>query len=194
MKEKKFMIKIFFTIFFIFSQSITWELISNFIPKTFEGYNNIYPAFQIMFAECYIWGSICFTHDNEHLKKFLANPKIYKFVDKILDLCVIIIESVIRLALIIPEVFSSSKDSFVQIEIQKQEVLSNVQKYKKNPIELRLLAIICAIMIFSIFLFDFCDTVLLHYYSEIMNLGVSILSFIIVLRNVEIPKLEKCNN
>lgn len=185
MKQRNRTIKIVLIILlFMLSQTFIWKVISNFIPETFESYK-LYPAFQVMFAWCYFWVSICLTHDNEYFGELVnKHPKIYKFIDTLADISVVIVEYVIRLYIIIPLFISFSENDINEIQVQQKEISEDVYKYREVSIQERIIFPIIVITILSIILFQCGTPTLFYYYSQIMNLMVAVVGLLLTLCNV----------
>ena len=185
MKQRNRTIKIVLIILlFMLSQTFIWELISNFIPEIFESYK-LYPAFQVFFAWCYVWVSICLTYDNEYFGELVnKHPVIYKFIDILADISVVIVEYVIRLYIIIPAFISISENDINEIQVQQKEISENVYKYKEVSVQERMAFPILVIVILSIILFQFGTPILFYYYSQIMNMMVAVVGLLLTLCNV----------
>lgn len=109
---------------------------------------------------------------------------IYKFIDILADISVVIVEYVIRLYIIIPAFISFSENDINEIQVQQKEISENVYKYKEVSVQERMAFPILVIVILSIILFQFGTLILFYYYSQIMNLMVAVVGLLLTLCNV----------
>ena len=112
---------------------------------------------------------------NEYFGELVnKHPVIYKFIDILADISVVIVEYVIRLYIIIPAFISFSENDINEIQVQQKEISENVYKYKEVSVQERMAFPILVIVILSIILFQFGTPILFYYYSQIMNMMVAV--------------------
>lgn len=189
-KKNYLIFKILLIIFFLFSQSLIWELALLIIPK--ESSLSIYhTSFQISAALYYALFGIFFSNNNELFLNFWnKHLRLKKIFNILLILSIYIYIGFITILICIPAFFSSTNDVKSEVQIYINDAKNKIQDAKEYPIQMQCVFPVFLITIIAILLTQLSPN-LLYWLSKITDLIAALLSLPFVLASVDLASLQK---
>lgn len=178
--------QIFLFLLLIFSQNITWRLIS-LLPNIDEMMKKPMPFYQVLFSSVYIVFAIATTSDRESYIEFIEKyPWIPKCLDSFMQVLFRFVSGAISFLMAIPELFSANEDDTRKIAIETKKNAEDIKNYFNSPIyEVRLVAAIGCIFLILVVVSFFLNEIYVSYIADICSMLSAIIGGIFVARNIK---------
>ena len=176
--------QIFLFFLLIFSQNITWRLIS-LLPNIDEMMKKPMPFYQVLFSSVYIVFAIATTSDRESYIEFIEKyPRFQKCLDSFMQVLFRFVSRAISFLMEIPELFSVNEDDTRIIATKKNA--EDIKNYFDSPkYEVRLVAAIGCILLILAFASFFLNEIYVSYIADICSMLSAIIGGVFVARNIK---------
>lgn len=187
--------QLFLFFLLIFSQNITWRLIS-LISDIEETMGKPLPFYQVLCLAVYIVFAIATTSDRESYLEFIENhPHIHKYFGYFMLFLFKIVSGAISLMLSLPILISANKDDIRQIAIETKKNGEDMKNYFNSSIyEVRLVAALCCIFIILVVCSFFLDEVYISYIADVCSMLSAIIGGMFVAKNIKRYNQESKSN
>ena len=178
--------QIFLFSLLIFSQNITWRLIS-LLPNIDEMMKKPMPFYQVLFSSVYIVFAIATTSDRESYIEFIKKyPGFQRCLDCLMQVLFRFVSGAISFLMAIPDLFSANEDDTRKIAIETKKNAEDIKNYFDSPIyEVRLVAAIGCIFLILVVVSFFLNEIYVSYIADICSMLSAIIGGIFVTRNIK---------
>lgn len=173
-------------ILLIFSQNITWRLIS-LLPNIDEMMKKPMPFYQVLFSSVYIVFAIATTSDRESYIEFIKRyPRFQRCLNCFMQVLFRVVSGAISFLMAIPEFFCANKDDTRKIAIETKKNAEDIKNDFDSPIyEVRLVAAIGCIFLILVVISFFLNEISVSYIADICSMFSAIIGGIFVARNIK---------